>query len=235
MHGCVYCYARLSARRLGETREWGSFLYVKKDFTKLLARDLKKAKRGLCLLSSITDPYQPIEAELKLTRSILELLAGKMDVVVLTKSPLVLRDLDIISSQRWQAGLTITTLDDSAARVFEPKAPPPSQRIRALREVARKTTGFMFIGPILPVVTEKDLEQLFEEAASAGASYVLVDKLNIKAGNWRSIQKALKTHMPKLIPLFKKALFTDKAYYHRLKQRAAELSRKYGVQVEFCY
>ncbi|RLG49417.1 MAG: hypothetical protein DRN96_09630, partial [Thermoproteota archaeon] len=125
--------------------------------------------------------------------------------------------------------------DDSAARVFEPKAPPPSQRIRALREVARKTTGFMFIGPILPAVTEQDLEQLFEEAASAGVSYVLVDKLNVKAGNWRSIQKALKTRMPKLIPQFKRALFTDKAYYHRLKQRVAELSRKYGVQVEFCY
>ncbi len=234
-HGCVYCYARLSARRIGETRDWGSFLYVKRELTKLLARDLRKAKRGLCLLSSITDPYQPVEAELKLTRSILELLAGKMDVVVLTKSPLVLRDLDLISSQGWQAGLTITTLDDSIARVFEPKAPPPSKRIRALREIAKKTAGFMFIGPVLPEVTERDLEQLLEEASSARASYVLVDKLNIKAGNWSSIKRALERHEPKLIPAFKKALFEDKPYYHRIKQRVIELSRKHGVEVEFCY
>ncbi len=153
-HGCVYCYASFMKRFTGHREPWGSFVDVKVNAPQLLERQTKRAKGGVLILSSVTDPYQPAEAEWRLTRGCLEALAGKgFHVEILTKSPLVLRDLDLLKTFRsLTVGLTITTDSDETRKIFEPGAPSISARIKAL-ETLRKNgiATFAFVGPVLPM------------------------------------------------------------------------------------
>lgn len=128
-HACLYCYARFMARRGHFGEEWGSFVDVKVNALECLEKEPPKKHRGVVLLSSVTDPYQPVETKRQLTRRILErLLEYDFPVNIQTKSKLILKDLDII--QRFsdiEAGFTITSFDDTVRMVFEPQALPRSR------------------------------------------------------------------------------------------------------------
>jgi DNA repair photolyase len=137
---------------------------------------MKKAPRGNIMISSVTDPYQPVEKQFKLTRQCLEvLLAYQFPVSILTKSPLVLRDLDLIRRfKEIEVGVTITTDDDKMREIFEPNAPPVEARIRALKELS--TNGvktYAFIGPLLPLNPEALAEKIGPYVQS-----VLIDRMN---------------------------------------------------------
>jgi len=98
-HGCVYCYASFMKRFTGHREPWGSFVDVKVNAPQLLEKQTRKTRDGVIILSSVTDPYQPAEARCRVTRGCLEALAGKpFRVEVLTKSPLVLRDIDLLKT-----------------------------------------------------------------------------------------------------------------------------------------
>ncbi|OPZ65118.1 MAG: Radical SAM superfamily protein [Firmicutes bacterium ADurb.Bin506] len=140
------------------------------------------------LLSSVTDPYQPIEASRGLTRACLEVLAGAeagmiREVSVLTKSALVARDIDLLQSiPGSEVGFTITTLDDAVARRVEPGASAPSARLEALERLAgRAIPTWVFIAPVLPSVSDSPaaLAALMKRAADAGASRIAVDRMNL--------------------------------------------------------
>src|SRR4030066_2259053 len=136
-HGCRYCYATFMKRFTGHLEPWGSFVDVKINAPEVLRRELKRAEKGGIILSSVTDPYQPIEAKYMITRKCLEVLAlFQFPVDILTKSPLVLRDIDIISRLNdAEAGITITTDNDDVRKIFEPHAPSISSRIEALKNL----------------------------------------------------------------------------------------------------
>ena len=110
---------------------WGSFVDVKINAPAILQREMKKAPRGNIMISSVTDPYQPVEDQYKLIRQCLEvLLAYQFPVSILTKSSLVLRDLDLIKRfKEMEVGITITTDDDKIREIFEPNAPSIETRI----------------------------------------------------------------------------------------------------------
>ena len=110
-HGCRYCYATFMKRFTGHQEPWGSFVDVKVNAPAILPKQLARARRGNVLISSVTDGYQPIESKYKLTRQCLEvLLEYQFPVDILTKSPLVLRDMDIMEKfKEIEVGLTITT------------------------------------------------------------------------------------------------------------------------------
>ena len=135
-HGCAYCYASFMKRFTGHREPWGSFVDVKVNAPMLLEKQTRRAGAGTILLSSVTDPYQPAEARYRVTRGCLEVLAGRhFPVDILTKSPLVLRDLDLLKTfDNLSVGLTITTDDDAMRKVFEPGAPPIKATYRGPEE-----------------------------------------------------------------------------------------------------
>ncbi len=153
-HKCLYCYATFMKKYTGHAEPWGEFVDAKVNAPELLARQLSKAQAGTVILSSVTDPYQPVEAKYRLTRRCLAALSRhNFPVEILTKSPLVLRDMDVIAQCRQiEVGLTITTDDEGIRRIFEPRAPSIDQRIRALRALHQKgVRTYAFIGPLLPM------------------------------------------------------------------------------------
>ena len=175
-HGCRYCYASFMKRFTGHGEPWGSFVDVKINAPEVLYRQMKKAARGNVMLSSVTDPYQPVERKYKLTRQCLEvLLPYQFSLDILTKSPLVLRDLDLIKKfKETEVGITITTDDDEMRKIFEPHAPPIGARIHALKILCEKgIKTYAFIGPLLPMNPEALSEKIGPYIHS-----VLIDRMN---------------------------------------------------------
>ena len=153
-HGCLYCYATFMKKYTGHTEPWGEFVDAKINAPLLLAKQLPRAARGNVIVSSVTDPYQHTEAKYALTRGCLvALLKHDFPVKILTKSPLVVRDMDVIGQfSAIEVGLTVTTDDDRIRQIFEPKAPSIEERLRALRTIhERGIRTYAFIGPVLPM------------------------------------------------------------------------------------
>ena len=113
-HGCSYCYARFMKRVTGHKESWGEFVDVRINAADLLRGEIKKKKKGRVWVSGVCDPYQPLEAKYRLTRQCLEILAqNAWPVIIQTRSPLVLRDIDILKGARnFEAGFSVTTADD---------------------------------------------------------------------------------------------------------------------------
>lgn len=233
-HACVYCYARFMRRFSGHDESWGHFLDVKINAPEVLARELdRKHKRGVVLLGSVTDAYQPIEQKYRLTRAILEiLLQHDFPVSVLTKSNLVVRDLDLFKQfSRCEIGLTLTTTDQKIARNFEPHSPLPQQRIKALEILHQGGIAtYVFIGPILPELT--DLEAIFT-AIQGKVNFVMAESLNMKCGNWPDIQGVLRKKYPHCLALYQSGF--DKKYWDKIEKKLKILSRKFGIPLKGFY
>jgi DNA repair photolyase len=179
-HGCQYCYARFIKKFTGHKEPWGQFVDVKVNAPDLLLVEVKKKRCGKVWVSGLCDPYQPLEAEYKLTRRCLEILADNgWPVVVQTRSPLVLRDLDVLQrGKNFEVGLTITTADDEVRKLFEPDAPPIDERINALDKLHRAgITTYAMIAPILP-----GAEHLVDRL-SGKVDYIIVDRMNYSYAN----------------------------------------------------
>ena len=176
VHACKYCYATFMKRFTGHIEAWGSFVDVKINAPEVLRKQLKRAERGGIIMSSVTDPYQPIEAKYRITRKCLEVLdLFKFPVNILTKSPLVLRDIDIISKLKdSEVGLTITTDNDKVRKIFEPRAPTIAARIEALKKLHKAGIDtYVFIGPLLPMDPESLAKQI-----RPYISGILIDRMN---------------------------------------------------------
>ncbi len=187
-HACRYCYATFMKRFTGHAERWGGFVDVKRNAPEVLARQLARAPRGEVMISSVTDAYQPAEAEWRLTRRCLELLlAARFPVSILTKSPLVLRDLDLLRDfEDLEVGLTVTTDSERMRKIFEPGAPPVEARLRALADLAAAGIAtYVFVGPMLPM----DPEALAARVAPH-VEHVLIDSMNY-AHKTRSVFAAL--------------------------------------------
>jgi DNA repair photolyase len=225
-------------RHRGRNEEWGTFVDVKINASEALRGQIKKTRRGLVLLSSVTDPYQPIEENYGLTRQCLRsLLEANFPISILTKSSLVIRDIDVLRQfTSCEVGLTITTLDEDVCRNFEPNASNVHDRLKALRRL--KDAGlstYVFFGPVLPVFGEASLEALAEELSEIGVERVLVDKLNLKAGNWEAIKRVLVNSYPWALSMFEQSLSVGEGYYERLKARISIILNKRGLKHDFCY
>lgn len=236
-HNCAYCYARGFVKKfINQNLKWGEEVLVKINAPKILAKELPKARKGLVLLSSITDPYQPIESSYQLTRKILQrLLSFQYPISILTKSKLVKRDLDIISRfKEAEVGFTIVTLNEEYRKILEPKASKIAERLETLRIFKeRGIHTYMFIGPILPVITEKDLEELVREAKEV-AKEIIFDKFNFKYESLDTLGRMLKEKAP---DLWREMLteFKDRNFPEKMKIRAKELCSKFSVPCSFCY
>ncbi|HTV27037.1 MAG TPA: PA0069 family radical SAM protein [Xanthobacteraceae bacterium] len=186
-HGCVYCFARPTHAYLGLSPglDFESKLFIKPNAPELLERELSAPGYvpKVIAIGTNTDPYQPIERQYKIMRGILEVLdrAGH-PVGIVTKSALVLRDLDILArmAQRDLAkvAISVTTLDTKLARVMEPRAATPPRRLEALRQLVKAgiPTSAM-VAPVIPAINDSEIERILEAVAATGvcnAGYVLL-------------------------------------------------------------
>jgi len=206
-HACSYCYARFMKRVTGHREPWGEFVDVKINAAELLRKEIKKKKRAEVWVSGVCDPYQPLEAEYRLTRQCLEILARNgWPVIIQTRSPLVLRDIDIIRDARdFEVGLTVTTADDAIRKLFEPNAPPIGDRIAALDTLHRAgIRTYAMIAPVLPGA------EGLAELLKGKIDYVIIDRMNYHYADW----------------VYRKYGLEDKLsddYYYRVRQALASL------------
>lgn len=182
-HGCLYCYVPDIMRGRVSSSTWGTSVSVKEGALRKLKADLAKLKPGVVGVSTVTDPYQPIENALEVTRVSLQILkSAAFPVSIQTKSSLVARDIDIMRGGRFEVGITITSRDDSFRRSFEPGASPIPERVEALRAIsASGIRTWIFYGPVVPGVNDRPEDMVFiAELARETGSRVLYDRLNIK-------------------------------------------------------
>ncbi|WP_374990944.1 PA0069 family radical SAM protein [Hyphomicrobium sp. LHD-15] len=186
-HGCVYCYARPSHCYLGHSAglDFETKLYAKTNAAELLEKELasKSYTPKVIALGTNTDPYQPIEREQRITRQILEVLERTGHPVgIVTKSSLVLRDVDILSRMAARGlakvAISVTSLDRRIARAMEPRAVTPAKRIEAIRGLSEAGVPVaVMVAPIVPGLTDSEIERILEAARGAGAEeagYVLL-------------------------------------------------------------
>ncbi|MFQ5347949.1 MAG: PA0069 family radical SAM protein [Rhodothalassiaceae bacterium] len=180
-HGCIYCYARPSHAWLGLSPglDFETRLFARPEAPKLLERELARAgyRCRPIALGTNTDPYQPIEREWNIMRGILEVLdAASHPLTIVTKSHLVTRDIDILARMAGRrlvsVALSVTTLDARLARCMEPRASTPSRRLEAIRRLsaAGVPTGVM-VAPVIPALTDHEIEAILEAAHDAGATH----------------------------------------------------------------
>ncbi len=180
-HGCIYCFARPSHafHDLSPGLDFETRLFAKPDAADLLRAELGKpgyAARPMALGTN-TDPYQPIEADWRITRSILEVLAETdHPVTITTKSDRVVRDIDLLAPMAAKrlatVAMSITSLDPKVAATIEPRAPHPERRLKAVRTLADAGIPvFVSISPVIPAITDHELEHLLARAAEAGATF----------------------------------------------------------------
>ncbi len=182
-HGCVYCYSPSVLGNREFALKWGSFVKAKRNLPEVLGRELNRKPRGVVGVSTVTDPYQPAEAKLELTRQCLELLSRRdFPVSIQTKSSLVLRDADLIKQGSFDVGVTITTMDRELAEKIEPRASPPDARASALEGLSsRGVETWVFLGPLIPEVNDgKESIRRVVEVAKRTGSKLIYDKLNLK-------------------------------------------------------
>lgn len=181
-HGCIYCYARPTHAWLGLSPglDFESRIYTKPDAARLLAREIAAPgyRPETIALGTATDPYQPVEREHRLTRAVLEVLReARHPVSITTKSDLVLRDLDLLAEMAADdlvlAAISLPTLDPDLARRLDPRAPRPDKRLAAMRALSAAGVPVMVnVSPIIPGLTDHEIESILAAARAHGASRI---------------------------------------------------------------
>lgn len=236
-HGCVYCYARFMTRWYHQGEKWGTFVDVKTNAVECMKKEAGRKKNGVILFSSVTDAYQPIERKTQLTRNLLQVLQEyDPSVQILTKSSLIQRDIDVIEKfSQLEVGLTIISLDEKVRKSFEPGASPVSERIETLEKFSDLgIPTYAFLGPLLPFISENDLENLLNNLADK-INRVIVDRLNIKAGNWGSIEKTVVENYPEILDDFKESTETNSNYYEDLRNKIKLMLDERSIPYDIVY
>jgi DNA repair photolyase len=200
-HGCIYCYAEFMIRFTGHKGDkWGEFLDIKTyDFDKIKP---EKYNGKRILISSVTDPYTPLELKYENTRRILEKLVGtKAEISILTKSKFVTRDIDLFNKfDNLEVGISISTLDNEIAQLIEKGASRPTERLEALKEIHDNgIKTYTFISPFFPKIT--NYKAIIEETMDYTDSYMF-ENLNFRPHNVPRILKVIKEHYPNLVAVY---------------------------------
>ncbi len=242
---CKYCYARYTHEfmELRDANEFERKIFVKKEAAWLLRRDLKKVRPGEEIaIGTATDPYQPAERRHFVTRSILEELSrhAGLEIGIVTKSNLVLRDLDVLKRIAEQntigIHITVTTLNSDLARILEPRAPLPDLRLDAVRKLNESgiATG-VNCAPVLPGITDspKELEALVQAASEAHATSIFANPLFLKPCSRSVFLPFIRQKFPSLVQryqhLYGEQDFGSQAYRQHLSALMANFKRKYGI------
>ncbi len=222
--GCLYCDSAL------ETVD------VKLNIAEVLARELQHVPQGRVILGSVHDPYQPVEERTGLSRAVLSTLRDHgFPCHILTKSPLVLRDLPLIASFDCAVTVSVLSVDETLARVFEPSVVSPQERLVLVRHLrdAGVTAGIAVL-PVLPLLAEPNLKATVASAADAHASYLLYKHLELKGEQRDRFIEILRGTYPHLVSRYQRwyesAISPDQKYLSSLATRIDTLCKRYKLE-----
>ncbi len=205
-HGCIYCFARPTHEYLGLSAglDFETKIFAKPDAPKLLAEKFQSRswQPAVIFMSGVTDPYQPLERKMKITRQCLEVLEEfRNPVSFITKNHLVTRDIDILSRMAAlnlaSVNMSVTTLDRKLARAMEPRASTPSMRLRAIEQLSQAGIPVnVLIGPVVPGLTEHEIPSILEAASKAGATSAGYTMLRLPYGVKDLFRTWVQEHYP---------------------------------------
>jgi DNA repair photolyase len=230
-HNCAYCYVP-NVLKINRDR-WGSFVDVKTNIPLVLSKEIRNKKPGVVGISTITDPYQPIEKKYKLTQYCLqELLKHDFPICIQSKSALVLRDADLLSRfSNAEVMMSISTLNENERKLLEPHSSSIKERLNVLKqysEIGVETS--VFFGPILPTVTVENIPEVINTFIEHGATRIWIDSLNIKPGVLENIKKNV-SHNKNMCNLFSKNIFKNKEYYAPLREEIFRIARRKNLEI----
>jgi len=224
--GCKYCDSSLD-----------EIVYIKTNAVQLFEGEIEKIKKGIIIVGSVHDPYQEIEKEYRITRNLLEVIKEHdFPCHILTKSNLILRDIDILSKiTKCMVTVSITSLDENVCDVFEENAPSPKERLQVVEKLSesRIKTG-LAIMPILPFIVEEELEDIVEVVSKYKAEYILHKHLELKGDQKTVFLKTLGKFNSSLINmyegLYKDSYMPDQTYILNIKDKMDRLCKIYRVK-----
>jgi DNA repair photolyase len=234
-HGCIYCYASSYVANFSRCRP-------KRDLVRRLAREAARLSGETVSVSNSSDPYPNMEAETGLTRSCLEILSiHDCKIQIVTKSGLVTRDMDLLKRVPSMIALTITTDDDSVARVLEPRAPLSSERLKTAEKLVQNDLPVTVrIDPIIPFLNDEP-ERIVKELASLGVKHITSSTYKVRPENWKRFSAAIPSIAEKLRPLYFEKGERASGYFLlprdlriRLMERVRFSADKYGVKFGTC-
>lgn len=239
---CSYCYASFMGRFANETiANWGNYLHVKTNIIELFENEYPKLKfkngrYPSLFISSVTDAYQPNEKVYRLTRGILEILVKNQylgKISILTKSPLVRRDIDLFKQlPQVEVGMTVTAVDDHITRYVEMSAPSGLSRVKTLRHLAEEgIETYAFIGPLLPHYRYAlaDLEKLVASLAEAKVKSVYVEHINLSDYILKRMGPVLKQSSTEIQQMYRQAKFAK--HREALDEMIYPLLEWYGIRM----
>lgn len=235
MHSCIYCYARFMKRFTNHHEPWGKFLDVKINAAELIPKENKKYKNKSIMISSVTDPYQPAERKYKLMRGILEnLIPLEPDLCILTKSDLVVRDIDLLKKfKKCIAGVSLSLLDDKIRKQVEPFACSIERRINVVKELKRAgTRTLIFISPILPELTN------WKEIVAKTQNFVdeyWFENLNLYPSLRNNIFQWLKNYHPELVKKYQEIYFTKNNYWNQIENEIKNYGKKNNLNFKIYF
>jgi DNA repair photolyase len=222
--GCHYCDSSFEKT-----------VYVKANVVDILKKELENIKNGRIIIGSVHDPYQNIEKKYKLTRTILETLKQfNFPCHILTKSPLILRDIDILSQLECMITVSISSLDNQVVRIFEPEVPSTNDRLQTIQTLRIQgiNAGVALI-PILPYIVESEIESIVKTARSVDAQYLLHKHLELKGDQERLFRNQIETHYPHLLAKYDALYDNDfnprKEYIQELNNILSEYCKKFKI------
>ena len=228
-HACKYCYAEFMSRFYNISEPWGSFV-KQKDWSEDLEKTIRKIDGKVVLFGSVTDVYQPIEGKNKLMRKLLPLFENsKCQLEILTKSPLVLRDLDILKRlKNVTVGISLSTLDEKLIKETEVTS-TPENRLKALTTLKEEgINNYLFISPIFPKLS---LTKKLIQEASKVTDTILFENLNLRGKNRSRILDLIKKKYPKHYDLYH-SIYIDKdiSYWDELEIAIKRECKEVGIK-----
>jgi len=218
LHGCIYCYARFMKRFTNHKEPWGKFLDIKVNAPDLIPKETNKYKNRSITIASVTDPYQPMERKYKLMRGILQnLVPLQPNLCIMTKSDLIVRDIDLIKKfKECIAGASLTLLDDRIRKEVEPLACSITKRINAVKKLNKAgIKTFIFISPMFPELTD------WRGIINGTKNFVdefWFENLNVRKTNWPDIKRWLKDNHPNLLKKYEEIYFNKNNYWDKVEK-----------------
>ena len=239
-HKCQYCYAVFMKKFTGHKEPWGDFVDVKINGPGVLSLQLKKLKPNNISFGTVCDAYQPIEAKYRITRQCLEKLINfKHSISILTKSDLVLRDLDILKKLNdIEVGFTIVTLEPKVKKIFEPNSSSSQKRLKAIKILSqKKIRTWVFVAPVLPYLSDSDqaISKIFKASQMAGAHYILFDTLNPYPKVWHNVIRLIRKYFPKALDFYDYYYYNKSKYERQLKKRISKIGNRYKIKYNVAF
>ncbi|MFW6172948.1 MAG: radical SAM protein [Elusimicrobiota bacterium] len=222
--GCLYCDSSIDKT-----------IYVKTNASTILQKELKQVEKGVIIIGSVRDPYQKAEEKYGITKNLLKTIKKyHFPCHILTKSTLVLRNVNLLSDMRCVITMSIVSLDKNIARIFEENAPLPKERMQTVKTLIQHSikTGIALM-PVLPFLAESNLQDVVKTASRCNAQHLLHKHLELKGDHRSVFMDTIKNNYPHLLSkyegLYKGGILPDRKYIAKFDNKMHELCKKYNL------